>query len=184
VPTRLVVITGPSGVGKGTLKRELLSSLKLPESISATTRSPREGEQDGVDYHFLNREQFTAMQKSGAFLESAEFAGNLYGTLLTEVTGREDAAQGVVLEIETLGAEQVKERVPDAILIFIAPPNRDELRRRLEGRGTDSPEHIELRLAEAERELALQDSFDTVIVNDDLVRASAELVAEVQSRLD
>jgi guanylate kinase len=182
--SRLVVITGPSGVGKGTLKKHLLSELSLPESISATTRSPREGERDGFDYHFLTRKRFEDLQAAGAFLESAEFAGNLYGTLLSEVTGRTDAAPAVVLEIETLGAEQVRQRIPDAILLFIAPPDTAELRKRLEGRGTDSQAHIELRLAEAERELERQKDFDTVIVNDDVARAAAQLVAEVRSRLD
>ena len=182
--TQLVVLTGPSGVGKGTLKRILLSELGLPESISATTRLPRPGETDGVEYHFLTRDKFEQLQADGAFLESADFTGNLYGTLLTEVTGRSDNAAGVVLEIETIGARQVRERVPGAILIFIAPPNADELRRRLEGRGTDTGEHIELRLAEAEREMGAMNEFDCVIVNDDLARAAAEVVAEVRSRLD
>lgn len=182
--TRLVVLTGPSGVGKGTLKRSLLEKLNLPESISATTRAPREGETDGVEYHFLSRETFEQKQNAGDFLESAEFAGNLYGTLLSEVVGRTDAARAVVLEIETDGAMQVRERVANAILIFIAPPNFEVLRSRLEGRGTDTAEQIEVRLAEAERELALQDQFDTVIVNDDLGQASSQLIAEVESRLD
>jgi guanylate kinase len=182
--SRLVVITGPSGVGKGTLKRRLLAELNLQESISATTRPPRDGEFDGVDYHFLSRSRFEELKAEEAFLESAEFAGNLYGTLLSEVTDRRDQAAGVVLEIETVGADLVRQRVPDAILILIAPPDTDELRKRLEGRGTDSQEHIEVRLAEAERELMRQKDFDTVIVNDDVARAAAELVVEVRSRLD
>ena len=182
--TQLVVLTGPSGVGKGTLKKVLLDQLDLAESISATTRDPREGETDGVEYHFLSRERFAVLQEEGAFLESAEFAGNLYGTLLSEVTERSDGSRAVVLEIETLGAQQVREKVPDAILVFIAPPDISELRKRLEGRGTDSNEHIERRLAEAEREIELASSFDCVIVNDDLAQAAAQLVAEVRSRLD
>ncbi|CAB4881113.1 MAG: guanylate kinase [Actinomycetes bacterium] len=181
---RLVVITGPSGVGKGTLKRGLLSELSLPESISATTRLPRQGETDGTEYHFLTRVEFEQRRDSDDFLESAEYAGNLYGTLRSEVEARSDGAKAVVLEIETRGAEQIRDRDPDAILIFIAPPNSAELRKRLEGRGTDDPEQIAVRLAEAERELTLRDEFDTVIVNDDVARATAELVTQVRSRLD
>jgi len=181
---QLVVITGPSGVGKGTLKSRLLDALPLTESISATTRPPRPSETEGVEYYFLSQERFELLKKDGAFLESAEFAGNSYGTLLSEVNARSDGARAVVLEIETLGAAQVRDRVADAILIFIAPPSSEELRRRLEGRGTDSQDQIDQRLGEADRELAMQDSFDLVIVNDDLDRAAAELVAAVQSRLD
>lgn len=181
---RLVVVTGPSGVGKGTLKRSLLEQPGLRESISATTRPPRPGERDGIDYHFMSKADFDSRLDRGEFLESAEFAGNCYGTLLSEVDDKGDGAEAVVLEIETLGAEQVRGKVPGAILIFIAPPSRSELRIRLEGRGTDSPEEIERRLAEADRELAMQERFDTVIVNDDIGRAAAELCEAVRVRLD
>ena len=180
----LVVLTGPSGVGKGTLKRELVTALGLPESISATTRAPRPGETDGVEYHFLSRTEFLKRRESGAFLESAEFAGNLYGTLISEVEDRSDSAAAVVLEIETQGAEQIRDRVSDAFLVFIAPPTMAALRQRLEGRGTDTAEQIALRLSEAEREMTLKDNFDLVIVNGDVRLAAAELVAAVRRRLD
>jgi len=181
--TQLVVITGPSGVGKGTLKQRLLEELHLPESVSATTRTPREGETNGVEYHFLSREEFEKRRASDQFLESAEYAGNLYGTLRDEVENRSDGARAVVLEIETRGAEQVRDRVSDAILIFISPPSPEELRRRLVGRGTDSPEQIEKRLGEAERELSLQDEFDLIVINDDLESAVSELVQAVRGKL-
>jgi guanylate kinase len=171
---RVLVITGPSGVGKGTLIQSLCR--EFPDarlSVSATTRGPRSGEEDGVDYHFLSPEEFDRRVEAGEFLEHAEYSGNKYGTLRSEV---ERAPDGVVLEIEVQGAQQVREALPDAIQVYIAPPSRDALRERLIGRGTDSPEAIQMRLQQAEDELAAQDGFHHVIVNDDLERAAAELI--------
>jgi guanylate kinase len=182
---RLIVITGPSGVGKGTLIARLLEQLPaLAVSVSATTRPPRAGEVDGRDYHFLSEPEFRSRQADGRFLESAEYAGNLYGTLLDEVDSRADGAEGVVLEIEVLGAQQVRAKVADAVLIFIAPPDFESLEKRLRGRATDSPEQVAIRLGQARRELDAIDGFDTVVVNDDLDRAVAELVEQVALRLD
>jgi guanylate kinase len=177
VSTPVLVITGPSGVGKGTLIRLLLD--RFPEmklSVSATTRQPRAGEEDGVDYHFLTREEFDRRIEAGEFLEWAEYAGNRYGTLRSEL---ERDANPLVLEIEVQGARQVRERVPDAVSVFIAPPSDEALRTRLVGRGSDDPEQIERRLAVAREELAARDEFDYVVVNDDLDAAVQELADRV-----
>jgi len=165
------VITGPSGVGKGTLIGELCRQFPdLRLSVSATTRRPRSGEQDGREYHFLSPDDFERRAAAGEFLEHAEYAGNRYGTLRSEV---EEGP--VVLEIEVQGARQVREALADAVQVFIAPPSIDALRERLLARGTDSPEGIQTRLAQAEEELRAQDEFQHVVVNDDLGRAAAEL---------
>jgi guanylate kinase len=165
------VITGPSGVGKGTLIRELCRRFPdLRLSVSATTRPPRSGELDGREYHFLSPEEFARRAAADEFLEHAEYAGNRYGTLRSEV---EEGP--VVLEIEVQGARQVREALADAVQVFIAPPSTDALRERLLARGTDSPEGIRTRLAQAEEELRAQDEFQHVVVNDDLGRAAAEL---------
>ncbi len=170
---RTLVITGPSGVGKGTLIRLLLDRFPcMALSVSATTRKPRPGERDGVDYHFMSPEEFQRRIDAGEFLEWAEYAGNRYGTLRSEL---ERDVQVLVLEIEVQGARQVRERVPSAYTVFIAPPSREALRERLIGRGSDAPEQIEQRLRVAEEELAAEDEFDRVIVNDDLGRAAQEL---------
>jgi guanylate kinase len=167
----VLVVTGPSGVGKGTLIRELCREFPdLRLSVSATTRRPRSGEKDGLDYHFLSPEEFEKRVQAGDFLEHATYAGNRYGTLREEV---EDGP--VVLEIEVQGARQVREALPEALQVFIAPPSNDVLRERLIGRGTDSPETIRARLAEAEAELGAKDEFHHVIVNDDLNAAVQEL---------
>ena len=180
-----MVITGPSGVGKGTLIRRLLTEVPgLVVSTSATTRSPRPGEIDGREYHFLSRSEFDSRVEAGDFLESAEYAGNLYGTLNSELKNRGDAIRAVVLEIETLGAATIRRKVPGAIQMFIAPPSPESLRQRLVGRGTDAPLVIEQRLETATRELARQSEFDTVIINDDLDTAATELAQHVAARLD
>ena len=169
----ILVITGPSGVGKGTLIRGLLKREPgLELAVSATTRSPREGEVNGVDYHFLSGEDFDRRVRAGEFVEHAEYAGNRYGTLNSEL-GR--PARGIVLEIDVQGARQVREALPEATLIFIEPPSFEALRERLRSRGSDRPEQIERRLAAAERELAAAGEFDHRICNDDLERALAEL---------
>jgi guanylate kinase len=168
-----LVITGPSGVGKGTLIKGLLERVPgLQLAVSATTRAPRDGEVNGVDYHFLSEEDFDRRVARGEFVEHAEYAGNRYGTLRTEL---ERPARGIVLEIDVQGARQVRETLPDAVLIFIEPPSFEDLERRLLGRASDRPEQIERRLAAARDELAAAGEFDHRVRNDDLERALEEL---------
>ena len=181
---KVFVVTGPSGVGKGTLIRELLRRMpELELSVSATTRGPRDGEVDGRDYHFLSREEFDRRAQAGEFLEHATYSGNRYGTLRAEVARRLAAGRSVVLEIEVQGARQVRAAMDDAVLVFIAPPDPDALRRRLEGRGTDSFEAIAERLRTAEIELAAQEEFEHVVVNDEIDRAADELERIVRDEL-
>jgi guanylate kinase len=182
--SRVFVITGPSGVGKGTLIKRLLTAVPhLKLSISATTRAPREGEVDGVDYHFLSGEEFKARIDENDFLEWATYSGNRYGTLRSDVERCLEAGESVVLEIEVQGATQVRAAKPDSVQIFIAPPDPAVLRERLAGRGTDSAEAIDKRLETAEIELASQGDFDHLVVNDDLGRAAAELERVVRDDL-
>jgi guanylate kinase len=177
---RAVVITGPSGVGKGTLIRSLRERMpELELSVSATTRRPRPGETIGVDYHFMTDEEFERHVADGDFVEHADYAGARYGTLRSELETRMASGAPVVLEIEVQGARQVREAMPEAIQVFIAPPSLEALRARLVGRGTDAPEQVEKRLLTAERELAAQDEFARVVVNDRLEEAVAELVSVV-----
>ena len=173
-----MVVTGPSGVGKGTLIRTLRERFPgLELSVSATTRLPRPGEEDGVDYHFLAEAEFERRLAAGEFLEHAEYAGNRYGTLRSEIgRARERGAKALVLEIEVQGARQVRDALPGAVQVFIAPPSEEALRTRLVGRGADDPEQIERRLAVAADELAARDEFERVIVNDRLDDAVEELV--------
>ena len=181
---KVFVITGPSGVGKGTLISRLLERVPgLELSVSATTREPREGEVDGRDYHFLSPEEFDWRIEREDFLEFATYSGNRYGTLRSEVERRVDAGHSVVLEIEVQGAQQVRAAEPDSVQIFIAPPDPSFLRERLSSRGTDSQEAIDERLKVAEQELAAQGDFDHRVVNDEVSRAAAELVAIVGSEL-
>jgi guanylate kinase len=179
------VITGPSGVGKGTLIRGLMERLPALElSVSATTRSPRPGEQDGVDYHFLTREEFDRRVREGDFVEHADYAGRSYGTLRSELEERVQAGTPIVLEIEVQGARQVRASVPDAVQVFIAPPSLEELRTRLIGRGTDDPEGVERRLRVAAEELQAQPEFGYVVVNDRLQDALEQLTRIVAAELD
>ncbi len=180
----MFVITGPSGVGKGTLIRGLLERVAgLELSVSATTRSPRPGEQDGAAYHFLAREEFDRRVAEGDFVEWAEYSGNRYGTLRSELERRIGQGVPVVLEIEVQGARQVREKMPEAVQVFIAPPSRETLRNRLEGRGTDTAEQVTRRLRTADAELAAQPEFPHVVVNDELDRAIDQLVAIVNREL-
>jgi guanylate kinase len=182
---KVFVITGPSGVGKGTLIERLLERIpELELSISATTREPRTGEVDGRDYHFLSPEGFRRRLEAGDFLEHASYSGNYYGTLRSEVERRIERCHSVVLEIEVQGARQVRDALRDeAVLIFIAPPDEAVLRERLESRGTDSPEDIEQRLRTAEVELAARPEFPLEVVNDDLDQAASQLEGLVRDRL-
>src|SRR4029077_6906744 len=178
------VITGPSGVGKGTLIRGLRERLpQLELSVSATTRPPRPGERDGVDYHFLSGERFDELLAAGQFVEHADYAGRRYGTLRSELDGRIGRGVPVVLEIEVQGARQVRSAMPEAVQVFIAPPSLATLRERLLGRGTDEQEEVQRRLRVAEEELAAQPEFAHVVVNDELVRATDELYAIVAGEL-
>ena len=181
---KVFVITGPSGVGKGTVIRGLRERMpELELSVSATTRAPRPGERDGLDYHFMTPEQFDDHLAGGDFLEHATYSGNRYGTLRSELARRAAAGVPVVLEIEVQGARQVRATMPEAVAVFIAPPSREALRARLVGRGTDSPEQVGARLQTAERELEAQPEFGHVVVNDRLEEATAELAAIVRSAL-
>jgi guanylate kinase len=177
---KVFVITGPSGVGKGTLIRTLLQRIpQLELSVSATTRDPRPGEQDGVDYHFLSDPEFDKRVFDGDFVEHASYSGRRYGTLREELERRVARGAPVVLEIEVQGARQIREALPDAVQVFIAPPSEDTLRNRLVGRGTDSSEQVDARLATARQELLAQREFAHVVVNDRLdeaVEAIEELV--------
>jgi guanylate kinase len=179
-PGRVVVVTGPSGVGKGTLLHAMLQiHPQLFVSVSATTRSPRSGEIEGQHYYFKTVDQFQAMIQSEDLLEWAEFAGNFYGTPRQPVLDRVAVGSIVILEIELAGARQVRHTYPDARHIFVMPPSMEALEQRLRSRGQDSDDSIGRRLAQAETEVAAAAEFDVCIVNDDLDRATEDLVAAV-----
>ena len=175
------MISGPSGVGKGTVVGSLLE--RHPElllSVSVTTRSPRAGEREGVDYRFVSDERFDQMVRSGELLEWAEVVGHRSGTPAGPVERAREDTVDVILEIDVQGARQVREHAPDAVLIFLAPPSREELVRRLRARGTEDEASLERRLAEADRELAEQGRFDHVVVNDDLEAATGQVAAIIE----
>jgi guanylate kinase len=181
---KVFVITGPSGVGKGTLIRTLLQRVPdLELSVSATTRRPRPGETEGVAYHFLSDAEFERRVGAGDFVEHARYSGRRYGTLRSELDSRISGGRPVVLEIEVQGARQIREAMPEAVQIFIAPPSEEALRARLVGRGTDDPDQVAARLATAREELAAQDEFAHVVVNDRLEDASDALEACVREHL-
>jgi len=181
---RVFVITGPSGVGKGTLIRTLRARMpELALSVSATTREPRPGEEDGVDYHFLDDADFQRRVDAGRFVEHATYSGRRYGTLREELDRHTRAGRPVVLEIEVQGARQVRAEMPEAVQVFIAPPSQDALRERLVGRGTDDPEQVDARLRTAEAELSAQGEFAHVVVNDRLEDAVDDLEGIVRATL-
>lgn len=180
---KLFVLAGPSGVGKGTIVRELVA--RDPEglslSVSVTTRAPRPAEVDGVDYFFVDDDAFDRMIRAGELLEWAEIVGHRSGTPRGFVDDRLAAGRDVILEIDVVGASQIRERVPGSVLIFVDPPSMEELERRLRGRGTETEERIRLRLETAEWELEQREWFDHVVVNDDLERASSQVAAIIEA---
>jgi guanylate kinase len=179
----LFVIAGPSGVGKGTVVRDVLRRLHdgLALSVSTTTRPPRVGEVEGRDYRFVDRDRFETMIGDDALLEWAEVFDNLYGTPRAFVDEHLEAGDDVLLEIDVQGAAQVRDRAPGAVLVLLRPPSLDELGRRLRSRGTESEERLARRLGEAERELAQASWFDHEVVNDELERASSQVAAIIEA---
>ena len=174
----LIVISGPSGAGKGTLVARLLQ--RVPDtwlSVSATTRAPREGEVDGVHYHFITVQRFQELIEADALLEYAEYVGNFYGTPKKYVDRAMNDGKDVILDIEVQGALQVKTKRPETIRIFIAPPSWEELERRLTSRGTDSPEKVQKRLLRAKTELQTADVYDYFVINDSVENAVREINA-------
>lgn len=177
----LIVVSAPSGCGKGTILGEILKDDSYYYSVSATTRKPREGEVDGVHYRFLTREQFEGYIAEEAFIEYAQYCQNFYGTLRAPITENRAQGKNVILEIEVQGAMQIRSLCPDAVFVFIAPPSIDVLRERLTNRGTESPEVIEERVAQAAREMEYASQYDYIIVNDALEEAISDFKAIVRA---
>jgi len=179
----LIVISGPSGVGKGTVRSALfeMEGHDLVYSISMTTRKPRKGEVHGREYYFVSEEEFKKYIEEGKMLEYAEFVGNYYGTPLDSVLDLLDQGKEVVLEIDVQGATQVREKMKDAVFIFIAPPSYDELLQRLVNRGTESREVIEARIEKAKREIDLAYMYDYIVVNDTVENAADKIVAIIRA---
>ena len=185
----LIVLSGPSGVGKGTVRKAIFDSEEndFQYSISMTTRKQREGEVDGVDYYFRSREEFEAMIEAGEILEYAEYVGNYYGTPLTYVNQTLDEGKDVFLEIEVQGAKQVKDKVPDGVFIFLTPPDLAELKSRIIGRGTDEMSVIEERMAVAREEIEMMALYDYAVVNDEVplaVQRIKDIIASEHFRVD
>jgi guanylate kinase len=177
-PARLTVVSGPSGAGKGSVIAAVLR--RHPQvwlSVSATTRAPRPGEEDGIDYHFVDEAEFERMVTAGELLEHASYAGSSYGTPRQPVEDKLAAGIPVLLEIELQGARLVRQAMPDARLVFLAPPSFEELARRLTGRGTEDADRIRNRLDRARIEMAAEDEFDATVINDDIEAAAQRLVA-------
>lgn len=176
----LLVVSGPSGVGKGTVMRELFKKRDdLRFSISATTRSPRVGEEDGVHYHFISKQAFEKLKAEDGFLENAEFCDNSYGTLKSEVFPYLEKGISVILEIEVQGALQVKKKYSDGVFLYIAPPSLSELARRLKERATEEEEVIEKRLNQAKWELTQVNEYDYIVVNDEVAAATDKIDAVI-----
>ena len=174
----LIVLSGPSGVGKGTIRKAMFEkeNHNFSYSISMTTRKPREGEVDGVDYYFVSKEEFLKRIEEGKFLEHAEFVGNYYGTPLDKVNEQLDLGKEVVLEIDVAGAMQVKKLVPDSVLIFILPPSKEALYERLKGRGTETEEVIRQRIETANKELLIAENYDYAVINNTVDKAVDEII--------
>lgn len=177
----LIVVSAPSGCGKGTILAEVMKDEKFYYSVSATTRSPRPGETDGVNYHFLGREQFEELIKTGRMLEYAEYCGNYYGTPRDKVLEKINEGKNVILEIEVQGAMQIREKCPEAVFVFIAPPSVAELRNRLEKRGTETPEVINQRVSEAAQEISFAYRYDYVVVNNILEDAVNDFISVIRA---
>ncbi len=179
---KLIIITGPSGVGKGTVVKELLDRNKdIWLSISSTTRNPRIGEKDGENYYFISDEKFKDMIDKKEFLEWAQFAGNYYGTPLSTVNEKIEKGFIVLLEIEVEGAKQIKEKLPEALSIFLLPPSKAELEKRIRNRGTEKEEAIDRRLSRADYEIASSDEFDFVLTNHDVDETVKEVSKIIKS---
>lgn len=178
---QLYIVAAPSGAGKTTLVKLLLAEEPISLSISHTTRAPRDGEQNGVAYHFIDVETFSQMIEAGDFLEWAEVHGNFYGTSQAWIRAQLAAGKDVLLEIDWQGAQQVRKLFPQAVGVFVLPPSMEELTRRLTGRGTDSSAVIARRLAAAQDEMRHVGEFDYVIINDDLQQALTDLIAVVRA---
>ena len=179
----LIVISGPSGVGKGTVRKALfeMKNHNLTYSVSMTTRAKRPGEVDGVDYYFTTKEEFENRIKNNKFLEYAEFVGNYYGTPLDKVNEKLDSGHEVVLEIEVEGALQVKKKIPDCVMIFIVPPSKEDLYKRLKSRGTESEEIIIERIEKANREFKKAKFYDYIVVNDEVNNAADRILAIIRA---
>ena len=176
-PKKLIIITGPSGVGKGTVVKNILKQDKdIWLSISATTRKPREGEEHGKDYYFLTTKKFKEMINNEMFLEWAKFAGNYYGTPINNIKEKIEDGYKVILEIEVEGAYQVRERFPNIISIFLLPPNKEELEKRIRNRGTDNEESIIKRLERADFEIISSKDFDYVLKNYEIDKTVDEIL--------
>lgn len=178
---RLIVFSAPSGCGKGTMLEEILKNDRFRTAVSATTRNPREGELNGISYHFLSREDFDKKIDADEFLEHAEYCGNCYGTLKSEVDPYLEKGIDVILEIEVQGAMKIRTLRPDALFVFIVPPSVKELRRRLNKRGTESEDIIEKRISQASGEIAVAGNYDYIIVNDALEDAVSDFFAVIRA---
>ncbi len=179
---KLIILTGPSGVGKGTVVKKMLAKEKnIWLSISATTRKPREGEKEGENYYFLNQEKFEKMIEQNLFLEWAQFAGNYYGTPLSSVNEKIKKGFTVLLEIEVEGAKQIKEKFPNSLSIFLLPPDKAELERRIRNRGTEEEEAIKKRLSRANYEISASNKFDFALINHNVDETAKKIIKLIQT---